>query len=938
MEDNNHLIEERKKKIFNFIKKPAVWVIFFLIIALILGIYIRSMPMQDHGGNPGLWDVSTDNWTLGPDLDPWLFVRTATSIINDGSIPEIDTMRNVPLGFNNAKETMVLPYLISYTYKILKLFYSPTTIEFAGAIFPVIMFALTILSFFLFVREIFVRKSQRSKMKANIVSLISTFFMIVIPVFLSRTIAGIPEKESAAFFFMFLTFYLFLKAWKSEKIKTASILSVLAGLSTALMGLIWGGVLFIFISIGGATLVAFILNKIKKKEAIIYGSWIISSLILWSIFSARVSILGSITSLASGLAFFTFLIIIVDFILWNTKLKENKFLNKLKIPKTIISLIITILLVVILSSIFLGPSFLIDKIKVVHQSVFQPTTGRWNTTVAENRQPFFTEWGGSFGPFIKGIPLMFLMFFIGSVFLFKKMLNKLKKKDSWILTICFVLLLLGMIFSRYSGSGVFNGENFISKFVYYGAVLLFLGFLVKIYYSYYKENNLNFEKIRYEYILLFSLFLLAIFSARGAVRLIMVLGPIAPIFVANLNYDLVSKFFKIKEENKKIMWGIFAIIIILLSLFTFWSFYKQIAGNPNNETFFQGFNKKGSQSYNMIPSGYNQQWQKSMDWVRDETPSDSVFGHWWDYGYWVQSIGNRATVLDGGNAITFWNYWMGRLVLTGDNQKDALEFLSAHDTTHFLIDSSDIGKYGAFSGIGSNENYDRYSFMGTMQLDQSQTHETNNVTSYVYSGGTMLDEDIIFEQDGGKLFFPSGKAGIGAVITPFEKVEGGENPMQPQAIIIYQNQQYSIPMRYLSIEGKFIDFNSGINATAFIFPRLENGGQGFSVNGRGAMIYLSPRLMRGMLTQKYILDDPFNNFPNFKITYNQPSLVVESLRAQGMNVPDFVYSGNYCSQTSGICGPIKIWEIEYPVGFVIDEETREKYLDSDSSKYLDWKL
>jgi len=92
--------------------------------------------------------------------------------------------------------------------------------------------------------------------------------------------------------------------------------------------------------------------------------------------------------------------------------------------------------------------------------------------------------------------------------------------------------------------------------------------------------------------LLFSLFLLAIFSARGAVRLIMVLGPIAPIFVANLNYDLVSKFFKIKEENKKIMWGIFAIIIILLSLFTFWLFINKLQGIQIMKLFFKDLIKK----------------------------------------------------------------------------------------------------------------------------------------------------------------------------------------------------------------------------------------------------------------------------------------------------------------------------------------------------------
>ena len=50
-----------------------------------------------------------------------------------------------------------------------------------------------------------------------------------------------------------------------------------------------------------------------------------------------------------------------------------------------------------------------------------------------------------------------------------------------------------------------------------------------------------------------------------------------------------------------------------------------------------------------------------------------------------------------------------------------------------------------------------------------------------------------------------------------------------------------------------------------------------------------------------------------------------------MNLPEFVYY-------QGIRGPIKIWEIEYPEGFSVDEKTKEKYLDRDSSKYVPWKF
>lgn len=224
-------LKERKEKIFSFFKKGQGWVVIVLIIAIILGVYIRSLPMTDHNGKPGLWDITTNTWALGPDLDPWLFLRNAKTIVEEGGLPLIDNFRNVPLGFDNSIESQLLPYMIAWTYKIMILIGMDVNVEYAGVIFPVIMFALTIISFFLFVREIFIRKTKKTILKANVIALIATFFMTVIPIFLPRTIAGIPEKESAAFFFVFLSFYLFLKAWKSKKTRNVILLGMLSGIS-----------------------------------------------------------------------------------------------------------------------------------------------------------------------------------------------------------------------------------------------------------------------------------------------------------------------------------------------------------------------------------------------------------------------------------------------------------------------------------------------------------------------------------------------------------------------------------------------------------------------------------------------------------------------------------------------------------------------------------
>lgn len=904
----DELIKIRKDKIINFLKKPEIWVAGFLLIAVILGIYVRSLPMQDHNGNPGLWDITTNSWTLGPDLDPWLFTRMAKLIVNEGSIPEIDSMRNVPFGFKTNEETVLLPYMVAWTYKLSKIFYPGANVEFGASLFPVIMFALTIIAFFLFVREIFTRESKLSKIRANIISLISTFLMTVIPILLSRTVAGIPEKESAMFLFLFLALFFFLKAWKTEKINYALIFGILAGISSAGMGLISGLTMYLYWAIFVASFAAFILNKFGNKEIIVYASWWICARLILSILPGKGHTPFISASLMNSATFFLLVLLFVHLLLWKTKISENKFLKKINLPKSIISILVLVLLALIFA-VILNPALLSEKVKQLSNTLFKPTTGRWNQTVAENKQPYFTEWVGSFGPFIKNVPIMFWMFFFGSIVFFKNMLKEIKKRDSWILTGVYVLFLLGIIFSRYSSSSLFNGENFISKLFFLGSAAIFAGTFIYYLSKYAKEEHKGFEKIEYGSLLLLSLLVLALFSARSAVRLIMILGPIVPIFAG---YLIDKSFFSFKEskEEKKLFFGILSILLIILAIFTFITYYKEIK----------------SQAYNAIPTAYNQQWQKAMKWVRDETPQDSVFSHWWDYGYWLQSIGERATVLDGGNSNTFWNYYMGRLVLTGDNQKDALEFLYAHDADYLLIDSSDIGKYGAFASIGSNENYDRLSYIPTIHLDKSQSRETSSGMIRVYSGGVGLDEDLIYNLNGSEIFLPSGAAGIGGVIIQSSQDNGGISFSQPTAVFVYNNQQYDIPLRYLEYSGNFVDFGSGLEGAVKIIQKIEITNGQVQMDDFGSLMYLSPRMMRGFFAQKYLLNDPFNKFPNFKIAHSEDNLIVESLKGQ-INLNEFIYY-------QGVQGPIKIWKIEYTG----NEEKKQEYLDRDATKYLSWEL
>ena len=75
------------------------------------------------------------------------------------------------------------------------------------------------------------------------------------------------------------------------------------------------------------------------------------------------------------------------------------------------------------------------------------------------------------------------------------------------------------------------------------------------------------------------------------------------------------------------------------------------------------------------------------------------------------------------------------------------------------------------------------------------------------------------------------------------------------------------------------------------------------------------------------MDDPLDNFPNFKIIHTESSLVISDLKSQGMQLPEFVYF-------NGVQGPIKIWGIEYTG----KEQVKQEYSDVDYTKYIDWQL
>lgn len=835
-------LRERQEKILKFLKEKKTWLIYISLAAIIyFGMFIRTR---------NLW-LMKGKYPLA--LDPYVILRYARYIVENGHLMTHDPMRYFPIGFNPTGEFSVISYFIVYLYKFLHFFNPSLTLTQADILYPVICFGIGTIFFFLFVKKLFDYR----------VALLSSAFLAVIPGYLYRTMAGFSDKESLAMMLLFMAFYFYVSAWQSKKLANNITLGLLSGITTGIMGLVWGGVNFVFLAISGFALIEIFLKKFEKKDFYTYTCWLLPLLFILTVPLHRFKLIDLVVSFTSGIAIFAFFMGLVDFLLFKLDLFKirGKIENKL-MPLGLVSFLVSTVLIVIITSIMFGPSFLIDKIHGVIDNMVYPLSNRWALTVAESHQPYIKDW------FDQLSQRYVYLFLIGSVVLFYEMLKPLKKQ-TWKVTLLFALFLYCYIFSRYaSDAAVLNGITPFSRFIYLGSFIAFLLVMAISYiYSFYKNKEVYHEilKLDKKYTFVFIWLIIMLTAGRTAIRLVFVLTPMTVIMVAYLIIKLSDYTSHFKDKTYKIISYVVLILVTYILL--------------------SGFAKASIGQATYTGPSYNQQWQTAGDWVRQNIPENAVFAHWWDYGYWVQTGFGRTTITDGGNAMGSWNHFVGRHLLTTPDEDDALEFLLTHNVTNVLMISDEIGKYTAFSSIGADENYDRYSWIPTLTMDPKNIQETRNETIYLFRAGFVLDDDFIYENQ----LFPARQAGIGAFLLPIQQVSEQQIVLkQPTAILIYNNNQVNVPLECVFFNGQEINFEKpGLKGCLRIIPKIDDN----KMNPMGAALYLSPDVRSSLFTQLYLFDKPSKYF---KVVYDD---------SQGM--PLALYNGRQI-------GPLKIWGVTYP--------------------------
>ncbi|NPA86367.1 MAG: hypothetical protein GXO42_03165 [bacterium] len=184
-------------------------------------------------------------------------------------------------------------------------------------------------------------------------------------------------------------------------------------------------------------------------------------------------------------------------------------------------------------------------------------------------------------------------------------------------------------------------------------------------------------------------FVLAILAGSQGVRLLSLFPPaIACAFCLGytvIDEQLLVRFFK--EQAEKLSTKEYLHVGIYLALLAYFAgiyiYYAQLAYKFLSTTWL---------------AALNEPWYLAMEWIAHNTPKNAAFDFWWDYGYWVQALGHRPTLTDGGHAaaVPYFDYKNAYYVFLG-NLSTSIAFLKKFRASYLLISWEEIGKWGAIS-------------------------------------------------------------------------------------------------------------------------------------------------------------------------------------------------------------------------------------------------
>ncbi len=225
-----------------------------------------------------------------------------------------------------------------------------------------------------------------------------------------------------------------------------------------------------------------------------------------------------------------------------------------------------------------------------------------------------------------------------------------------------------------------------------------------------------------------------------------VFASISLIFLTSIGLSiLIKEIFKINLSKKKNYSLKISSILILFILFTIPLVYPT-STNWINAIDFPPTILNGGTSY--PPSN---DWLETLEWIKMNTPKDSVVASWWDYGYWISTVAERTTLIDNATLSTWQIQKVAEIFMSTPDE--AWNLLTGWDVDYVVVyvaaqrldGNYDGNSLYVLNGGGDESKISWFMRIGDVELSKYLEPDGRTGTSYFWNEtllGQMIPYDI----------------------------------------------------------------------------------------------------------------------------------------------------------------------------------------------------
>lgn len=210
--------------------------------------------------------------------------------------------------------------------------------------------------------------------------------------------------------------------------------------------------------------------------------------------------------------------------------------------------------------------------------------------------------------------------------------------------------------AEHSTTTIFQSFLFNSVFMIFAGIGAWLVF-----------KNLTNESNQRKDVQVFALVfgLLGVYISSAFIRLEL-FSSLALVILGSIGLSLLTKemFRPERQENKKIIKShpkaVKVSFLVAITIFLIMPLMIPVSANWVSSAKSPPTILNGGSNYNIATND----WLDAMNWLKENTPKDSVVASWWDYGYWITTLGDRKSIADNATLIDWRIKQMAQVFLS----------------------------------------------------------------------------------------------------------------------------------------------------------------------------------------------------------------------------------------------------------------------------------